>query len=119
MRQTGKQARAIFSKSVLNIIHGTAYQFTICIGLTKMNSKGNFGKLGTHSEKCGNPHPEYGSWSTDGDSTCDTCDIAGSYCGGKSGTNGLEGSDGSVGGIAFAENTTKCGTHRIGKFANL
>ena len=40
-----------FIQSVLNIIHGTAYQVALCVGLAEVYSKRYFGKLGAHAEQ--------------------------------------------------------------------
>ena len=84
-----------------------------------MNSKGNLCEFGTHSEKCGDPHPENSTGSADGNGTCHSGNISGTYCGGKSRTHSLERSDSAVGSAALAENTSKSSADRIGELADL
>ena len=69
----------MFLKTILNVIHWSSNQISVGIGFAEMYRKCYLGKLCTHSKKCGNPHPEYGSRSSDGDSTCHTCNISRSH----------------------------------------
>ena len=61
-----------------------------------MNSKSNFCKLSTHTKKRWNPHPENSTRTTNGNSTCNTCNITRTYSCRKSSTNSLKWCNGTI-----------------------
>ena len=120
--ESGEQIRQevpFFIQSVLNIIHGTAYQVALCIGLAEVYSKCYFGKLGAHAEQRRYPHPEYRSGAADGDSTCHTGYVTRAYRSGESSTYRLKRCQGSVGGLFFLHHTSQCHLHGIGELSDL
>ena len=120
--ESGKEIRQevpFFIQSVLNIIHGAAYQVSLCIGLAEVYSKCYFGKLGAHAEQRRYPHPEYRTGTANGDGTCHTCHITGTNGSCKSGTYRLERCQGSIGGFFFLHHTSQCHLHGIGELADL
>ena len=109
----------VFLKAVLDVIHWSANQISVGIGLTEMYRKCYLGKLRTHSQNCGNPHPEYGSRSSDSDGTCDTCNISGSHGSSQGGTDSLKRCQTSIGSFSFPKHTSDSDPDGIGKFPNL
>ena len=108
-----------FAKPVLDVIHGTAYQFAVGIDLTVVYRQGDLSIFGTHAKQCRNPHPEYGSGTADRDSACYTGNIASTNRGCKCCTHCLERRDSTVRCVAFAENTSKGCFDCVGEFADL
>ena len=113
------QPMPFFAKPVLDVIHGTAYQFAVGIDLAVVYRQGDLSIFGTHAKQCRNPHPEYGSGTADCDSACYTGNIASTDRGCKCCTHCLERRDSTVRCVAFAENTSKGCFDCVGEFADL
>ena len=108
-----------FAKTVLDVIHGTAYQFTVGIDLAVVYRQSNLSIFGTHAKQCRNPHPEYGSGTANCDSTCYTGNIASTDRGCKCCTHCLKGVIAPSDASRLRENTSKGCFDCVGEFANL
>ena len=120
--ESGKQIRQpvpVFLKTILNVIHWSSNQISVGIGFAEMYSECNLGKLRTHSKKCGNPHPEHGTRSSDGNGTCNTCNISGSHGSSQCGTNSLKRCQTSIGSFSFPKHTSDSDPDGIGEFPDL
>ena len=84
------QPHPLTAEAILDVVHGAADIVALVIALPVMDRQGNFGKLGSHAQQGGDPHPENGTGAADGDGTCHTGDVAGTNGSCQSGTDRLE-----------------------------
>ena len=79
-----------FSQPCFQIFHGATAYFAICINFTITHCQGRLSKLGRHSQKAKDHHPEGCSRSTCGNRNSDTGNIAQSHRCRKCGSQGLK-----------------------------
>ena len=118
----GKQIRQpvpVLFQSVLNIIHWASDQIPMHIFLPEMHRKRHFRKLRTHTENCGNPHPEHGSRPADGNGSCHPGNISRADRCRKCRTDRLKRCHGSVRCLTLLKHTAKCHFHRVWELADL
>ena len=113
------QPHPLFAQTVLDVVHGAAYIVALGVPLPEVDSQGHFGELGAHAEQSGDPHPEHGTGTADGDGAGHTGDVAGTHGGRQSGADCLEGGDGTVGGIILFQNAADGIFHGIAELADL
>ena len=89
------------------------------VSLTEVYCQSNLCKFRAHSKERGNPHPEYSSRTTDGDSSGNTGDISRTYCTCQCSTDCLERCHGTVRSLFLLKNSSQCGFKRIREFADL
>ena len=83
--QNGTEGLAVLiaAQTVLQIVHGAAGPFAVCIAAAEVDAQNIFGEIGHHTEKGSDPHPEHGTGTADDDGSGNTRDIAGTDGGGK------------------------------------
>ena len=82
-----------------------------------MNRQRHFGKLGTHAQNGGDPHPEYSAGAADGDSASHAGDVARANRCGQRGANRLEGSQRAFSGFFLFEQPTQRVFHGVAELA--
>ena len=106
-------------QAIFDVIHRAAYPVTVRISFTEMYSKCYLCEFGTHTKKSRAPHPEYRTGTTNGNCTCYTCNIAGSYRSRKGGTDRLKWCHGAVTGFIPPEKPAQNCFYRKRKSADL
>ena len=99
--EDNRQPFPVLTKTILDIVHGTADPFANLVALAVLDGQGDLGVLGTHTHQGGNPHPEHSAGAADSDSAGNTGDVTGTNGSRQSGTHGLKGGNRTSLGLAL------------------
>ena len=106
-------------QTVLDEIHRSADPVSLIVSLAEMNRQDYLRELGAHSQKGGNPHPEYRTRSSDGDRAGNTCDISCSDRSRQCSTYCLEGRHRSALRLLFVKHFSQRMLNRVDKASDL